>query len=142
MSIGAERRAFNDSEVERKFIEALAQRNLNVGGRLIADGEIQRCDAANKKGNSGRGDGSYVLYLDSWPAGSICNWTDGRGWESWSYNDPSGRKMTAEESAELERRMQEQRAVTEAKRKQRYAEGAAEAERLWSSATSGSGQPI
>jgi putative DNA primase/helicase len=93
---------FDQSEVQRQFREELRSHHLELNKELIADGEIHRCDAANKIGHSGRGDGAYLLRLTgSIPRGGFQNWTEDRDWVRWHF-DP-GRELTSTERRELER---------------------------------------
>jgi putative DNA primase/helicase len=85
-------------DAKRQFLQAMARRRLELAGDLVADGNLQRCNAGNKDGHSGRGDGSYILHLDGYPAGGFKNWTDGRGWEDWKYK--LARPLTATEREE------------------------------------------
>jgi len=67
---------------------------------IIADGRIHRCPVAGKgrRNLSGR----YLLHLDGIPAGGFQNWTDGNGWQNWSFRE--GPQLSAEEREELGRK--------------------------------------
>ena len=115
---------------QRQFIEAMRARGLTLpGGRLIADGRVHRCDVAGN-GKAGRGDGSYVLYLDGRsPAGCFSNWTDGRGVEDWRY-DP-GRQLSEAEQREADRALQVARSEHDKHVQAASARARMKARRLW-----------
>jgi len=113
------------------FKDAMTQRNIIPPQDLIADGNIHRCDTTGK---NGKGDASYLLHLDSYPAGGFENHQDGKGWENWRAD--TGRPLTHAEEAI-------QKAKTEASRRKRDADQAARrqeaqesANLLWSNAHS------
>src|SRR5262245_33174530 len=87
-------------EVQSQFRDALRTHHLELNEELVADGQIHRCDAVNKPGHSGRGDGAYLLHLDgNIPYGGFQNWTEDKEWQSWHF-DP-GRELTTAEQLEL-----------------------------------------
>jgi putative DNA primase/helicase len=99
-----------------QFREALAGRGILPPDELIADGAIHRCDA-EAEGRKGKGDASYLLHLNSTPAGGFENFRDGLGWQNWRAD--AVRILTpAEESAHRAKieAAQRQRQADEAKR--------------------------
>jgi phage/plasmid primase-like uncharacterized protein len=93
---------FNTTEVHSQFRDALRSHHLQLNEELLPDGEIHRCDAANKQGHSGRGDGAYLLRLTgNIPSGGFQNWTEGKAWVPWHFD--LGRKLTSAERDELDR---------------------------------------
>ncbi len=73
-------KAATTSEVFDQFRAALIAREIVPPERIIADGRLHRCHAADARG---RGDAAYRLHLDGVPAGGMENWRDGRGWRTW-----------------------------------------------------------
>ena len=63
-----------------QFRAALRGRGIIPPELLIDDGQLHRCDA---EGHEGRGDATYVLHCNGFPAGGFQNWTDGAGWQNW-----------------------------------------------------------
>jgi putative DNA primase/helicase len=127
-------KANNDTEAKRQFIAVMSRHSLALsrGDGLIADGEIHRCDVAGK-GNSGRGDGSYVLHLDGLiPYGGFQNWTNGRDWQSWRLD--LGRKLTIDEQREVDRSIKAAGSGHEAYLAKVRTEARIKAKKLWRSA--------
>lgn len=106
----------------QQFSEALASRGLIVPASIVADGSFQRADV---EGRNGKGDGSYILHLDGIPAGSICNWKDGLGWQAWRAD--IGRTLTDAEKQALRQRAERDRVQREkaAERKREWAKARA-----------------
>jgi len=120
---------FGEERVQ--FDAALRARNLVPPKDVIADGRFHRCDARSR---NGKGDGSYVAFADGTiPAGGICNWQDGLGFEAWRYQ-PHGRHRTASEDAEADRKVDEARKRRDAQVAVDHKRTAGKAERLWESA--------
>lgn len=69
------------------FQAAMAARHLLPPIPMVADGRMHRCDTDD--GASGRNDGSYLLFMDAFPAGGFINWRDGLGWQNWAFGDIS-----------------------------------------------------
>jgi putative DNA primase/helicase len=121
-------KSVNPHDVETAFLKAMAQRSLKLNGRLV-HGSRTRCNASNKEGNHGTNDGSYVLYLDDHPAGGFINWTDGLGWEKWSYHRPA---ELDEPTRERHRRQFENiKAEAESEQQERYEKGRQRAVGQW-----------
>jgi putative DNA primase/helicase len=72
--------AWETSVVIEQFKTAMAARDIVPPDDLMADGCLHRCDAAGK---NGKGDASYLLHLDGYPAGGFENHRDGQGWQDW-----------------------------------------------------------
>jgi putative DNA primase/helicase len=87
------------SHIESAFLDAAARRGIVIK-RLIADGQLHRCDA---EGRGGKGDAAYKLYLDGVPAGGFQNWRDGLGWTNWHASGAP--VMTPEERAAFRAKM-------------------------------------
>jgi putative DNA primase/helicase len=117
----------DDALVE--FRAAAEARGILLPPEIIADGEIQRCDAA---GRNGEGDAAYILHLDGLPAGGFQNWQDGIGWQKWHAN--IHRAFTSAESAELKRKAEADRAKRKAEKERRQAEAAARTTAIWEKA--------
>jgi putative DNA primase/helicase len=111
------------------FAAAMRARGLVPPDYIIADGNIHRCDAAGKRGRSGRDDGSYLLHTDGIPAGGFENWCDGEGWENWSYRDP-----TEAERPELLQKMRAAKDANDAVAAASASRARDKAVRLWKSA--------
>ena len=88
-----------NAKIFEQFRAALVARDIIPPDSLIGDGQIHRCDAVGKHG---RNDAAYVLHVDSFPAGGLQNWRDGRGWELWRLD--IGRPLTRVERDAIERR--------------------------------------
>jgi putative DNA primase/helicase len=114
-----------------QFDAALRARNLIPPKDVIADGGFHRCDVRSR---NGRRDGSYVVFGDGViPAGGICNWQDGFGFEAWRYQ-PHGRQRTMSEDAEADKKVEEARKHRDIKIAEDRKRMAAKAERLWEAA--------
>src|SRR5262249_20465746 len=114
-----------------QFQAALRARNLNPPKEVIADGKFYRCDVRSR---NGKGDGTYIVFGDGTiPAGSICNWQDGLGNESWCYQ-PKGRQRTAHEDADAAKKVEEARKLHEVEVEAARKHAAEEARRLWDNA--------
>jgi uncharacterized protein (DUF927 family)/phage/plasmid primase-like uncharacterized protein len=103
------------SDVLQQFREAMQRRGLIPPKNLNSDGQIHRCDVDSR---NGKGDGTYLLFLDGIPAGGFQNWQDGKGWENWRAD--IGRDATeAERKAQQERInvVRQEREKEDAKRK-------------------------
>jgi phage/plasmid primase-like uncharacterized protein len=128
---------FDTTEVHSQFRDALREHHLELSQELIADGEIHRCNAANKIGHSGRDDGAYLLRLTgNIPSGWLQNWTEDRDPVRWHFNP--GRNLTSAERHELERE-----AAENARAYRRYLEKVREearkkAVRMWDHASKAS----
>jgi putative DNA primase/helicase len=121
---------YEGSPVLRQFEAAMARRGLLPPQRLIADGNIHRC---NTKAKNGRGDGSYLLHLGGTvPAGGFQNFQDGLGWENWSFNP--GRELTTAERAEIKQKAEATAKARTESKAQDQAKAAVKARRLWDSA--------
>jgi phage/plasmid primase-like uncharacterized protein len=95
----------SNQRIYEVFRAALATRDLEVPGDLVADGQWHCCDVISK-GRGGRNDGSYKLCLDGpAPFGLFRNWTDGEDVEFWRGDRT--RALTDAEREELERRLEE-----------------------------------
>jgi phage/plasmid primase-like uncharacterized protein len=105
-------------DAEQQFREAAAQRGLIIG-RLIADGQVHRCDVEGKRG---KGDGAYLLRIDGDipPWGWFENHRDGMGWQTWQANG-GGRPWTEAEKAAYKKRIEAERAKREKERIKRQA---------------------
>ncbi|MDG4561168.1 MAG: AAA family ATPase [Candidatus Competibacter sp.] len=67
-------------DVLEQFRAALEGRGIIPPATIVADGHLHRCDT---EGRNGKGDGAYIFFADSHPAGGFQNWRDGAGWENW-----------------------------------------------------------
>jgi len=119
-------------KAEQQFIAALRTRNLELSDALHADGELHRCNAANKEGNRGRNDGVYVLHLNGWPAGAMRNYTDSKGWTKWKYT--SEERFSATERAKLYAETWKAQAKASLKRDKKARAVARTARRTWKGA--------
>lgn len=117
------------ADIIDRFRAALAARDIVPPERIIADGDIHRCDAVGKNGT---GDAAYLLHLDGIPAGGLENWRDGKGWERWRF-DPGGALAPAELDA-LRRRANAARARRDDEAAKRHAAAHARATRIWHAA--------
>jgi len=114
-----------------QFQLALRARNLVPPSVVVADGGFHRC---NTRSRNGKGDGSYVIFADGTiPAGSICNWQDGLGQESWCYR-PQGRQRTAAEDAEATKKAEAARKLHDEQVAADHKRIAEKARRLWDAA--------
>jgi phage/plasmid primase-like uncharacterized protein len=113
-------------DAENDFREAMRRRELIPPDNLIADGKIHRCDV---EGKHGKGDGSYLLYLDGFPAGGFENHRDGTGWEKWRARGVRG--LSPKDRAAHTARLEAARRQHEADRAKRQAEAREEAARIW-----------
>jgi phage/plasmid primase-like uncharacterized protein len=130
------RTLFGDERAQ--FDAALRARNLVPPANIIADGKFHRCNARSR---NGKGDGSYVVFADGViPAGGICNWQDGFGFEEWRYQ-PHGRQRTMSEDAEANRKVEEARKQRDAQVAADHARAADKAERLWNAAEPATSHP-
>jgi putative DNA primase/helicase len=77
------------------FRSAMRTAGLIPPDKVVADGQIHRCDV---EGRNGSGDGAYVLHLDGFSAGGFQNWQNGGGWQNWSGSDLDD--LTPEQRAE------------------------------------------
>ena len=125
------------TEIESAFRMAMERRGLVSPDKLIADGKIHRCDTND--GARGKGDGSYLLYLNDLPAGGFQNWRDGLGWEDWRAE--LDRQPSPEEVAAAKRRTKENRREREAEEGRRHAEARERAEKIWAEAASCENHP-
>lgn len=112
-----------------QFRAAMAARGLVPPTDLIADGRIHRCDA---EGKGGKGDGSYLLHLDGFPAGGLENFRDGLGWQSWRA--AVGRKLTPAEEAAHRSKIETARKERDAEDARLKAHARAKAESIWAEA--------
>ncbi len=126
-SLSAAANGFDDAE--QQFCDAAAQRGLIID-RLIADGEIHRCDVG--RGKRDKGDGSYLLRLNGGlpPWGWFENHKDGRGVEFWKFNGAGGRQWTEAEKAELKRQQAADKEKRDKKRAEEYAAARKRAEAI------------
>src|SRR5208283_1419151 len=120
---------FPTIDAENAFRETMRRRELIPPDNLIADGKIYRCDV---EGKHGKGDGSYLLYLDGFPAGGFENHRDGMGWERWRARGVSG--LSPKDRAAHKTHMEAARREHEADRAKRQAEAQEEAARIWAAA--------
>lgn len=109
-----------------QFRDALKCRGIIAPTEVIANGTIQRCDAAGKPGRKG---GAYLLHLDGVAAGGFENHHDGKGWETWRAD--IGRKLAPVEELVIRERWEAQRNAREAETMRRQAETAARAHAIW-----------
>lgn len=122
--------------VVEQFKEALQARGLVPPVEIQADGEIHRCNA---EGRGGESDGAYLLHLDGIPAGGFENWRDGAGWEAW--RSEIGRAFTREEEASHRAHLEAARKVREVEDRKRKAEARDRARKIWDSAPPGAEHP-
>lgn len=110
-----------------KFIEAIVNYGYAAPREIIADGTIKRfATDANKRHSR---DGWYVCFDDAkGKAGMFGSWRDGN---SVSWSNGTGRQLTQEELAEIERK--KKAAFEEAKREK--AEAAQRAQRIYAQAS-------
>ena len=120
---------FSAIDAENDFREAMRRRGLILPDKLIADGKIHRSEA---EGKHGKGDGSYLLHLDGFPAGGFENHRDGIGWEKWRARGVRG--LSPKDRAAHKARMEAARREHEADRAKRQAEAQEEAARIWADA--------
>ena len=113
-------------EAIEQFRAALVARDIVPPARIIADGDIHRCDAAGK---NGKGDAAYLLHLDGIPAGGLENWRDGKGWERWRFD--TGRALALVELGALRGRMETARARRDDDAAKRHAAARTRAVRIW-----------
>ena len=119
-----------------QFAAALQQRGLclRAGGAIQADGQIHRCNVAGKTGYHGVGDGSYVLHVHAnFAAGGFQNWTDGYGWEKWTYKRP-GWTPSVEEQRDIDAEIERARNDGEQELAKARGEACSKANRMWKSA--------
>jgi putative DNA primase/helicase len=109
-----------------QFRAALVARDIVPPLRIIADGDIHRCDATGKNGKS---DAAYLLHLDGIPAGGFENWRDGRGWENWHLD--IGRALTRPELYALSEKTATARRERDAQNEKRHATASSRALRIW-----------
>jgi phage/plasmid primase-like uncharacterized protein len=127
------------TEVQQQFLAAMRAAGLELSPHqsLQFDGTFHRCDVSKKPGSSGRGDGTYVLHLvGPIPFGGFWNWTDNKKWQPWHFEP--GRKLTAAERQELERKAAESREQYEHFRKKLRAEARKKAKSMWAKAPTAS----
>jgi len=129
MRLPGPRTGFDPSAVIERFRAALAARDIVPPARVIADGDIHRCDAAGK---NGKGDAAYLLHLDGIPAGGLENWRDGKGWERWRF-DP-GRALAPEELDALRKNTEAASARRKDEALRRHAAARDVAARIWHAA--------
>lgn len=122
-------------DARTQFVDAMRARALVLPRErgLVVDGQWHRCDVANKEFGHGRGDGSYWLNLNGFPRGGFNNWTDGKGYEHWHFDDPD-RKMTTAERDELRREMNRMREQDGANLQKRWEQARIRATRQWKNA--------
>jgi phage/plasmid primase-like uncharacterized protein len=98
---------FSRSDAEHQFRDHLHQCGLTTK-EIWSDGHFHRCDVTHK-GVNGVNDGSYVLHVHAdYAHGGCINWTNGQGWQKWSFKRP-GWKPTAEERKAMEREFEQAR---------------------------------
>src|ERR1044071_4790389 len=66
------------------FRQAAAARGVLLPPKIIADGDIHRCDTTGRHGD---GDAAYIFHEDGLPAGAFKNWQDGLPGKDW-HADP------------------------------------------------------
>lgn len=115
-----------NAEIVEQFRAALVARNIIPPEPLIADGQIHRCNVASKRG---KGDASYVLHLDGFPAGGLENWRDGCGWQLWRLD--IGRPLTRSERDALARRDTDARIQRAEQTDQGQVDACKRAARIW-----------
>ena len=109
-----------------QFTAALEARGILPPKRLIADGKIHRCGTLLKPKGMG---GSYLLHLDSRPAGGYENFMDGDGW--WTWKAEGLPEPTAEQRAARRAHIEAAMATREAEKERRWMEGCKLATALW-----------
>ncbi len=116
-------------EAAQEFKIAMLARGLIPPANLIADGRIHRCDA---EGKGGKSDGSYLLFLDSVPAGGLQNFRDGIGWTNWRVD--MGRRLTPFEETAYQAKIDATRREREGDDARRKTVAQIKAARLWAKA--------
>ncbi len=124
------------SDPIQQFRDTLAGRGIIPPADLQADGVIHRCDA---EGRGGKGDASYLLYLDGIPAGGFKNWRDGLGWQNWRAD--VGRTLSPAEEAAHRAKVEAARRKREAEEAKRKAEARERASLKWADALPCSNHP-
>ena len=81
-----------ERDILGQFRRAMQEIGLVPPESIIADGNLHRCDA---EGPRGKGDGTYLLFMDGLPAGGMQNWRAENGWQNWRAD--IGRKLSMEE---------------------------------------------
>ena len=118
----------DEQDVSRQFLAAIRQRNLELDGDPIADGQWHRANAVNKP--NGKDDGSYKLTIDGLvPYGQFQNFTDGQD-TGWWRGQPS-RALTDAERAQQDQREEEARIADEKYRAEEAEKAARRANRWW-----------
>lgn len=122
--------SFTDSDTLSQFRAALEAREIIPPQRIIADGQLHRCDS---QGKAGKSDGCYILHLDGRPAGGFQNWRDGLGWQDWAVD--STQTFTAEEKAAHRKQQTAMKRAREADERQRHSDARTKAAQIWEAAT-------
>ena len=104
-------------EVIDQFKNALRQAGVDAPSDLLADGQLHRCDAIDRRGKH---DACYLLFLDGVAAGGFQNWRDGQGWQDWRAD--IGRTLTTAEQVTQREIIQVAHQQREADDKQRKTE--------------------
>ncbi|EKS73142.1 TOPRIM domain-containing protein [Burkholderia sp. SJ98] len=114
--------------IENQFADALADEGF-PSTEIVADGKIHRFAGAEDK--AGKKNAWYVLHIDRFGAGAFGDWKRGikATWCSKAENS-----FSPEERSQWRQQQQAIRAAVEKETKQRNAEAAAKAKRIWDNA--------
>lgn len=112
----------------QQFRVALAESGITPPPEIIADGRLHRFSPTGKRGDDA---GWYVAHGDGIPAGAFGDWRTGA---SHTWRADIGRRLTPQELAEQQRRIDEARRQDEEERRRRAEQAAALAAAVWKAA--------
>lgn len=111
------------------FIQAMSEAGLTPPPHVLADGKLHRFAGNGRADNDSAW---YALHSDGVPAGVFGDWRTGLK-QTWCAK--SDRQMTSAERDAHRQRIEKIKREREAEDQRRHAEAAAEAQRIWDTAT-------
>ncbi len=111
-----------------QFLTALRARSIVPPDKLIG-GCIARADV---DGKHGKGDASYIVFMNGVPAGGFENHKDGLGWQTWRAN--VGRDLTVDEKTAQRKHVADAKHERDTDDVRRRADARIQATRIWETA--------